>query len=234
MSGDKFDEDIDALYQHRKKSVQAPVIRLNETSVKPKRRLMEILPIFAAGSFASFAIFAVINHFAFLNPDGIISRDNHITYVDIVDVNEVAKGEEVLSMAPPAHEMKARTALIERRKKTFDMSQSKVIPSGALASVALESTGVTIISLIPEEGKVSHKPLYKVMPEYAYNDNRQAGEIKLSYQVSDKGEVTQIEVVESNVSRALEKSAKKALKQWKYTAGVSHSKIHHVEFQFKE
>jgi len=233
MSADKFDEEIDALYQHRKKSVKAPAISFEQSRTKPKRRLMEIVPIFTLGACVSLGVFAVIQHLAFFNPETVNSNENQMTYIDVIEIEKPFKQTDVLSM-PEHPEVVTRPALIEPPKRDFDMSQSKVAASSDSQSLIIKESNVAILSLVPSEEKVEHRPLYKVMPTYPYSEIRQMGEIKLSYQVSSKGEIIDIDIVKSSVDRGLENSAKNALKQWKYKAGVNHKKVHYVEFQFKK
>ncbi len=233
MSADKFDKEIDTLYQQRKKSVQAPSIRFPVENVKPKRKFTEIIPIFAMGSLASFAIFAVIHHFAVLPPEQATINNDFITHVDIVELDNAKAADNAVNVPTPP-KPQAKIQLAEPPKKVFDMSRNIAIAASESAgAIAVDHEHVEIVSLMPNESGVSHQPLYKVMPEYIHENGHQSGTVKLSYRVNKKGAVIHVEIVNSSVGRALEKSAKQALKQWKYHAGAEHKKQHFVEFQFK-
>jgi len=62
----------------------------------------------------------------------------------------------------------------------------------------------------------------------------QSGTIKLSYKIAENGKTQQINIVSSNVSKAVEKSAKKALAQWRYAPHSNMSDVLQVEFQFNQ
>jgi TonB family protein len=232
MSVDKFDKDIESLYLERKRSVNAPKISFDPVPQKPKRRFIESLSIFVMGGLASFCIFAVINHFAHLKPDVVTASANKPFYIDVVDVDESLLSDEAIHIAPPTPKTYTQKKLADPRRKSFELSASQVLKPSTIEAVELDSAKLVIASVLPDNAQISLKPIYKVLPTYPRTEQYPNGEVKLAYEVNKNGTVGSIEIVESNVNRTLEKAAKKALSQWKFSPGREINKSSQIVFQF--
>ena len=92
------------------------------------------------------------------------------------------------------------------------------------------------IALIPNA--LEHEvlqPTFKIMPSInrvlSSNFN---GRVKLAYNITKEGKVENIKIIQSNVPRDIEKSAKRALSQWRYPQQEAKDKELQVEFKFND
>jgi TonB family protein len=92
------------------------------------------------------------------------------------------------------------------------------------------------VVVLPElsQPEMAIEPTHKVLPEYSLSARQanQTGEITLSYHIDTNGNIENITIVATNVSRALQRSAKKALAQWRYPPNKQLSGQHQVVFKF--
>jgi len=232
---DPLDDDIDALYAQRKNTIEAPKVKLSGKSVKPKLRMKEMFSILALGGAASFGIFALVNHFAYL-PD--TSTEQNITstmYVDTIDVER--QGEvQAISLQEENLDKEVGLTLNKPPIRTFELGAEIEVKPQAAKAITLNSNNVAKISLIPNA--LQHEvvqPTFKVMPSLnRVITSQQRGRVKLAYKISNQGKVENIKVIESSVPRDLEKSARKALSQWRYPQQAATNKELQVEFKFND
>ena len=239
MSVDKFDKDIESLYFERKRSINAPTISFvdptNKLFQKPKRRWNESLSILAMGGLASFCIFAIVNHLAYLPPDAVTVANTESFYIDVVDVDNTINENQPINTTPPTAKVYQQKTLIEPPQKTFELSSTAPIKATEVKKVTLDKAKLQVATILPNKIPLSVKPIYKVMPTYNRTENNNQpdhGEIKLTYHINESGGVDTIKVVESSVNRLLEKSAKKALSQWQFSPNVQTNKEFQIVFQF--
>jgi len=233
---EQLDHVIDALYAQRKNSTQAPRIVLAEKKPKYTFKMNELFSILALGSVASFGILAVMNHFSHLpsHPSEQISAA--MIFVDTIDVKDIDKDNQPINMKPPKREVKEIKPLGEQPVRTFVLHTEIEVKPEAAKAITLDSNQAITMALVPSalQDKVP-QPTFKVMPVLnSVLGPHKAGSVKLAYKLSAEGKVKNITIMQSNVHKDLEKSAKKALSQWRYPKQLSLNEDLQVEFQFKE
>lgn len=233
---EQFDNAIEALYSQRKNSTQAPKIVFEEKKSKYTFKMKEFFSILALGSVASFGILAVMNHFSHLPTHPSEQTSSAMIFVDTIDVKDIDKDNQPINMKPPKHKVDEIKPLAEQPIRTFVLHTEIEVKPEAAKAITLDSNKAITMALIPNtlQGKVP-QPTFKVMPVLnRVSGSHKAGRVKLAYKLSVEGKVQSITIIQSNVHRDLEKSAKKALSQWRYPKQLSINEDLHVEFQFKE
>ncbi|WP_426359456.1 TonB family protein [Pseudocolwellia sp. HL-MZ19] len=215
---DQFDKDIDALYSQRKNTIHAPKINFTEKPIKPKLRMKEMFSILTLGGVASFGIFAVINHFAYL-PDQATKQDvTAMVFVDTIELERFDKDNQAINMKREHKALKEKQILEQQPERSFDLNAAIQVKPQPAKAITLDSSKVSKIALIPNA--LEHEviqPTFKVMPSLnRVLTTHQGGRVKLAYNITKEGKVKNIKIIQSNVPRDLEKSAKKALSQWRY------------------
>jgi len=81
---------------------------------------------------------------------------------------------------------------------------------------------------------LSIKPVYKVMPKYPVHaqQKKHSGTIRFRYEIDSSGNVKNINIVNSDVSRELQKSARRALLKWKYNPIDKFLDSYEIIFEF--
>ncbi|WP_441003381.1 TonB family protein [Pseudocolwellia agarivorans] len=233
---DQFDKDIDALYSQRKNTIQAPKINFSEKSVKPRLRIKEVFSILALGGVASFGIFAVINHFAYL-PDQTIEQDvAAMVFVDTIELEPFDKDSQAINMQKENLTTRVKPTLEQQPERVFELNANIYVKPQPAKAITLDSSKVSKIALIPNA--LEHEvlqPTFKIMPSInrvlSSNFN---GRVKLAYNITKEGKVENIKIIQSNVPRDIEKSAKRALSQWRYPQQETKDKELQVEFKFND
>lgn len=233
---EQFDNAIDILYVQRKSNLQAPKIILEENKPKYRFRAKGFFSIIALGSLASFGILAVMNHFAHLPVNQVEQTSTAMVFVNTIDVDDADKDNLSLNMIPPKYETKERQPLVEQPIRTFELNTEIEVKPEAAKAITLDSNKAITMVLVPEalQNEIP-QPTFKVMPVLnRVSGTHKAGRVKLAYKLSVEGRVENITIIQSNVHRDLEKSAKKALSQWRYPKPLSLNEDLQVEFQFNE
>jgi protein TonB len=230
MRDDQFDKEIADLYQQRKSQVVAPNVLLSESLVKNKRSLLSLFSIFTLGGIASFGIMAIVTHFAkspFENHQE--SPAQHQVYIAdqelLMPVKKVILKRPALPPKPMVLALKVKQNLLAPIKKNTQVNGVDNFDLNAVQIVTLPHI---------KEPRFTIIPVYKVMPKYsnrAMQDNK-TGAIRLRYEIDDAGNVINIHVVDSEVSRDLQQSAKKALSKWKYNSSDALIDSYEIIFEF--
>jgi TonB family protein len=100
--------------------------------------------------------------------------------------------------------------------QTLPVTEPELIRGVAIDFDSTE-IAVTLIPTLTEPTLVLN-PTYKVMQKHPskHKSSGVEGSIKLNYQITRDGSVSNIKVVKSTLNILFEKSAKKALSQWKF------------------
>lgn len=230
----EFDNAIKALYLQRKNSIEAPDIHVENKGKRSPLKIRQGLSILALGSVASFGILAVINHFSHL-PNSQTEQTTAMVYIDTIEVERFDEDNQPINMEPPKHELRQLETLAVQPKRTFEIHTEIEVKPEAAKAITLNSNDVARMSLSPEAFKDKvPQPTFKVMPELTSNiAAHKSGSVKLAYKLSTDGKVKNITIIQSNVHRDLERSAKKALSQWRYPKEVNATNEFQVEFMFK-
>jgi len=85
------------------------------------------------------------------------------------------------------------------------------------------STSLFTFADVTQEAKLILKVAPK-FPTQPYHNENLEGWVKLQFDVTELGEVTNIIVLESSPSRVFDRSAKKALAKWRYSPKVINNK----------
>jgi len=236
MSADKFDKDIESLYSQRKQNIKAPSITFKAQAPEKKYRVNKMFSIVALGGVASFGILAVMNHLSLLPIAQQPNTHEPMVIVSTIDVEKYNDTNDVLNLTPPEVQPTIKKSLEAQPTRNFDIDTSIKLKPNTIHKTQVNSEHVEVISLLPNSfGHNIIKPTLKVMPVLERNTQlNQSGTIKLSYKIAENGKTQQINIVSSNVSKAVEKSAKKALAQWRYAPHSNMSDVLQVEFQFNQ
>jgi len=236
MKNEEIDDELAALYQQRKMQIEVPKFNISALQCTGRKstsmsRIFGIL--FTAGG-ASFAIFAIITHFATKTPNSkpAATVTQAITVEKLPpELNDTTKKNTYAVVIPPLP--------APNKSVAKPLNRALVQPSEKLAeqTIALPKNYIQAVEVpaikLPE---LALTPIFKVMPKYFINkyDKKKLGTIKLSYQIDNNGEIINIQVISSNVDRELKKSAKKALSQWKYKAADNYNNIYEIIFEFTQ
>jgi len=233
-SNDNVDKDIEALYVQRKKSIKAPNISFSETEQPKNYRVKSIFSILMLGTVASFGILAVITHFADLSNTQPEKNAASITFVDMIEVESFDEDNQTINIPSSPKEQKDKHLLAKLPTRGFEPNTQIEVRPQAAKAITLENAKVNIMPLVIDISADNIiQPTFKVMPKVTRNKTTyQSGSVTLTYKISKEGKVKNIKVMQSDVHRDLEKSAKKALTQWRYAQHSNADKELQVEFQF--
>jgi protein TonB len=232
MSADKFDQELGALYQQRKKQVVAPALNLDSPVVatKPVRSLLNMLILLVTGGAASFGILAVITQFAkppVHGENGVFKQHS----VRIVQLPKVVKAPEIVVLKeqlPPKPEVKVpvpQTMVIKERTPTTVLAENLALKEQQIPDISVPKIVAPILTL---------NPIHRVTPKYPKKAivERLSGQVKLSYKIANDGIPTEIEILNSSSHRLLEQSAKQALSQWRYPINQQSDDRLEIMFEF--
>ncbi len=231
MTGKDFEKEIAELYQQRKAQTVAPNIDLQQRPSSSKYSPTRLLSLFLVGGIASFGVMAIISHLS--NPSNeqvIVKVIDHS--IDLIELTPKQQNDEQVLPAkplPPKPESKLPTTqqiLQASTVKNEDQEPANLVTIDSLVSV------VSLPQL--SEPQIVIEPSHKVLPKYSLSARqaKQTGEIVLSYQIDSTGGIKNIAIVSSNVTKELQRSAKKALAKWKYTPNAQLNGDHQVVFKF--
>lgn len=238
MSADKQDEVINKLYQHRKSAVRVPEITLEDlgsrtTVFKEKRfSLMKYIVVIFGGGLASFGILAVISHLA---KAPVPSKPINKPYINTSNTIEF-KTDALSQLKNQA----VNKAVADINK---GLPELKTLPKRVNDTVNFDDVRFPIVatSLLDDNFILTVKQpvsaanvIHRVLPTYPKSVllSGQSGKVKLAYQVNQQGVVNNIKVINSNGSRALEKSSIKALSNWQFVGNAAYTDEYEVVFEF--
>lgn len=229
MTGDKFDKELAALYRERKAEIVEPYVDLKIDNRKVKYSPLRILSIFLVAGSVSFGIMAIVSHFATLPtsaPKPVVTM--HVTTLQ--KPSSIKSDKDTLPLATP---LPPKPDVIKPIVQAIVKPNNDSVDAQVNISIKNEITVhmVALPQLIPPLSVI--EPTFKVLPRYA-NSDAQEGQVELSYHVDNSGNVINIKVVDSNVNRALQRSAKKALSKWRYNANTPKVNEFKVRFKFTQ
>jgi protein TonB len=234
MKHEDSDREITALYQQRKRQVEAPEINLAALQKNNKSRytLSQLLIILFFGGSVSFGILAVISHFStkpLVQPSYTSKTKWNIVELDHEAVKPV---DEVIAIPiPPLVPKKPSVSPVYSGSEP--VLEVKKIANTLKVSLPVDVVTVSITPTIKPPA-LSLVPLYQEQPKYSFQAIRsqQSGTVKLAYIISPQGNVSNITTVESSVNRELSLSAKKALSKWRYREGKYNEEGYEIIFDF--
>lgn len=231
MTGSNFDKDITELYQQRKAKVIAPSIVFPKDSLFTKYHPAKLLSLVVAGGLASFGVMAIISHLARPNNNvtTVTTLPQQVELIKIAPAKPDENPAVAVKPLPPKPYSKAPNIQQEIQTQVMTIDENPVPNSVNLNSL------VSVV-VLPElsQPEMAIEPTHKVLPEYSLSARQanQTGEITLSYHIDTTGNIENITIVATNVSRTLQRSAKKALAQWRYPPNKQLSGQHQVVFKF--
>lgn len=230
MNDEQFDKELATLYQKRKSQIVAPSVSLEGIEAKPRSSIIKLCSVFAIGGLASFGIMALVTHLV-EKPVPIMSTNDKNHHVDITEI-ELARNTEEMVLPkvelPPQPEV---AAIVVRNESITPLKNG--VKVNKVESIAMNMVQTVTLPQL-KEPELTITPTYKVMPKFfpkTLHEN-QSGSIKLSYQIDESGGVVNIEVVESEVNRVLQRSAKKALAKWQYNPKDNLQSRYEIIFEF--
>jgi len=231
MKDEQFDKELSRLYQQRKSQVITPDINLAEPSKIKKYSPFKLLSIFTVGGFASFGIMAIITHFATPSHEQKAIFTNSSHQVNITDVPPEKVDDKVIVIKPKLPPKPETPALVSEMDVLAPVKNE--MQTNSIENIDLSAVQIVKLPHLKEPDFLI-KPIYKVMPEFSYKaiQNQQSGAIRLRYEIDNTGSVKNIEVVNSEVSRVLQRSAKKALAKWKYKPSDNVQNSYEIIFEF--
>ncbi|XQW84945.1 TonB family protein [Thalassotalea piscium] len=230
MNDEQFDKELNHLYQARKAQLVPPAISFEDGKKKTKFSIMKILSIATVGGLASFGIMALVIQLI----EQPINKDVTTPSYRQVEIAE-------LDVAPPAGITPLKRVELPPKPEVATLSVDKKLVKSLDSNISVDNVEKVEIDMIQtvtlpqvKAPKLSIQPIFKVMPSYPTKAllAKQSGSIKLSYEIDNQGEVKNINVVESDVSRALQRAAKKALAKWKYKAEDNVQRNYQIVFEF--
>ncbi|TPH15576.1 energy transducer TonB [Litorilituus lipolyticus] len=230
MTNDKFDRELNTLYQQRKSHITAPNITLSDVSKPSQRTPFQLFVILLTGGCASFAIMAFISHLSSMPNSTAPLTSSHVE-VDIKD--EVVYEEEkttVVVKPPLPPQPTSQQPVTQEELAPEPVAPTKPITPEKVALLPSNDTGLPSIN-VPV---LDIKPILKVLPKYPRNVTIMKGSsIKLRYTITVDGRVENPIVIKSNLVKSLEKSTKKALLQWRYKPNTDYPIQSEIIFEFE-
>lgn len=225
------DKELTELYQLRTKSIDAPIINLPAQAARELTKQALIKPINAnkptskvaiskfifmmlGGGLASFSILAFISHLA-QQPN--LPKPNVDIKTSTVTIAYQEADEPITQLTTVTEvetDKKTLPKLIEHTQPEIKRVSVDHQPLLVKNNSAIKTSDFTN-ELAVNAGFVLQ---YKVLPQYNVIElnSEKEGRVKLSYKILPSGNVENIYIVESNVSRSLQKASVEALKQWRY------------------
>lgn len=233
MSADKFDKELADLYQQRKQQIDAPTVDLENTTmpVKSSRSPWHMLALLLTGGAASFGVMAIITYFAEPAVHGAKQQFKQHS-VRVVEITEVKLQEVILAPPPPTPPLPPKPISNAPKAISEIPPETNSIAKPELALNKPTADAVSVPSF--NQPATAMEPIHRVMPEYPKSAlySRKAGKVKLQYRISYSGKVIDISGSNNHANRLLERSAKKALSQWRYPEAAGGEKFLEIEFEF--
>lgn len=232
MSGEKFDKELAELYQQRKQQIDTPAINVsNESTIQaPARSIWSMLALLLSGGIASFGIMAIVTHFAKPSVHGDMEQFKQHS-VKIIELPKANKSAPVVSptlpLPPQPKAIKPTNSLeIPQHKSDIAINQPDIsLDKPSVIDLAMPSVQQPTFNL---------EPVHRVLPDYPKKAifSRLSGQVKLGYRINTRGEVVDIITLGERSHKMLDRSAKRALAQWRYTPETSSKKMLEVMFEF--
>lgn len=235
MTNPVDDKLLEQLYQQRKAESRAPdisslkALKTNKSRQHPVVRLLSLLGV---SSVVSFSIFALISQ---LIPQ--TEKQEATPYlVDSVELPMSLEAEDNLNIQskPKLPEQESRNPLPDQTS----VETTSIVPTAVEPVIsAIEMTSFAGI----EGANDLEVPVlaHKVLPQYPRNalKSKVEGMVKLSFYIDENGNAYNISVISQRPKKVFERSAIKALSQWKYRIPANQQKTllqksQVVEFNF--
>jgi len=230
MTNDKFDRELNTLYQQRKSHITAPNITLSDVPKSSKRTPFQLFAILVTGGCASFAIMAFISHLSSM-PDSIEPLTANHVEIDIKD--KVVYEEEkatVVAKPPLPPQPTSQQPVAQKELAPVPLAPTKPMTPEKVALLPSINTSLPSIK-VPD---LDIKPVLKVLPKYPRNVTiTKNSSIKLRYTITVDGRVENPIIIKSNLVKSLEKSTKKALLQWRYKPNADYPIQSEIIFEFE-
>lgn len=250
-----LDQEISQLYSQRKQSIAAPEINLerlsqqanqnhgrvqgnnaNQQGVK-KAASKRALPWFILlGGSASFGLLAVMSHL--ITPESEAPKlfeqapNPHVYIADTPE--EVTEKDVVIPPLPPKPQLATPDGTPSISPERWHEPQHDAQFNQPVATaVNLGEVAVAVPQLNTPNSIKTLLPVKKVMPEYPVRARQEkiTGSVSLRYQINAQGQVTDIKSASAKSNKLLEKSARKALAQWRFPKGEQQTE-QEVAFEF--
>ena len=230
MTNKQFDKELTELYQQRKNTIKPPQVKLGEDKKHSSATWWKPLSVVSLGGVASFAILAIVSQLA-PQPKNIPSPVETTRTIELkVPVTEQKTKDSIVIVKKLPE--KPSLTVIEKPRIDKQVTPSVINPI-EITPIEVNLEPLVTIARV-EMPTLAITPVHKVMPKYTAKalQNKDSGEIRLSYQINEQGEVININVVESSVGRELQRAAKKALAKWQYALTEANNQNFEVVFQF--
>ncbi|NQZ22579.1 MAG: TonB family protein [Colwellia sp.] len=233
MSDANFDKEISQLYQQRKRGIDTPEINLSKIKVTKRRRYsaFQMLSILFFGGAASFGILAVISHLS--GQQMVKPASNVVIPLRVIELTEQPQSPEATLITVLAPLMPKKPPPTHPK-----LEQEKMVNTSKLSANLTVVLPHNVVNIMPsasiEQPNLSLVPIYQVLPKYSIkaSTTKQEGMVKLSYSITSTGKVHSIIIGESNVTRELNRAAKKALSKWQYQPGEYEQTRYEIIFDF--
>ena len=230
MNDEQFDKELSELYQQRKAEIVAPKINLIEPTKRKNYSLAKLFSIFTVGGIASFGILAIITNLA-KKPAGsniVITPKHQVSLADqkARETDDTVMIEKVT--LPPKPE--PPTLLPELDVLIPEKNNARV---NVIENITLNTKQIISVPHL-KDPEFLLKPVFKVMPKFPSKSlkEQESGFIRLRYEIDTSGKVINIEIIEREVSRELQRSAINALAKWRYQEATEQKINHEIIFEF--
>lgn len=175
-----------------------------------KTSLLRIVASLIVGAIVTFALFAGMQ--ALIKQDG--QRTVEVTpikvFSSILDIPE-EKVIQITRLKPPPVMQEAPTTPIE-------MPLEPSSNTGFTNVIKIPGIETGIVDFNVQAIDQQPRPIVRIDPRYpaVAANNGIEGFVRLSFSVSGSGEVTDVNVIESEPRRVFDKAAKQALRKWRY------------------
>ncbi|MDG1750079.1 MAG: TonB family protein [Thalassotalea sp.] len=230
MNDEQLDKELAGLYQQRKAQMVAPKVNLAKATKNSTYSFAKLISIFTVGGLASFGIMAVITHFA-KSPEHSKPIFTPIHQVNLAEP-KTKQTEDifVVDKVPLPAKPEPPSLLPELDVLTPVKNEAHI---SDIENITLNTRQVVLIPHL-KDPEFLVKPVFKVMPKFPTKSlkDQESGAIRLRYEIDTTGKVQNIQVIESGVTRELQRSAISALAKWRYESDITQQKDHEIIFEF--
>lgn len=229
MKQDNFEQEIDKLYRQRKQSIEVPKVELSSAKQRKNSSIIKYTSIFMMGGFASFSIMALVNYLAQSPEAPPKPAQVPAKYQIEIEKAQQEKSAEIVKQKLPQ----------KPERNIPDVPDRAVIDKpeqlSELTTIDVEKISVDENVTVPKVKQVEQIPklVVKKLPEYRFSTyEKQSGFVRLSYKINKSGEPEDIQIVDTNLGKGIQKASKKALRQWQYQSGVYSESSFEIIFEF--
>ncbi|GLX78269.1 protein TonB [Thalassotalea insulae] len=177
--------------------------------------MKKLLSVFSIAGITTFGLFAFMAHLISSDQVGITQGPPPIT-IDIVQLPEETKAKPFVRKPfqppepPPIMELSKVTPELTEVNSEFSYTPDDL-------KLVNNITDSATMNAQPDQDA---SPIVRVNPKYPMDALRNGiqGWVKLTFDISEIGQVINVKVVDSEPKRIFDKAAKQALRKWKYRA----------------